>query len=219
MKIQEVRFIKSSPDYKDAPPPELPEYAFVGRSNVGKSSLINALTNRKGLAKTSSAPGKTQLINHFLVDEAWYLVDLPGYGYAKRDKKRRAQFLEMLGDYLELRPNLMATFLLIDGRHPPQENDLQTIEALGVKGIPFVLVFTKTDKRSKKQLQENLESYKQELLQSWESLPPIFLTSATEGKGMEDILQYIGEVNAYFDPSKIADAPPESSPEDASAES
>jgi GTP-binding protein len=193
--IKEVKFIKSSPEYKDCPEGNEPEYAFVGRSNVGKSSLINFLTGRKGLAKTSNTPGATKLINHFFVDESWYLVDLPGYGYAKIPKTVRAKFDKLIKDYLLHRKNLVCLFQLIDCRHEPQKNDLEFISWLGQNGIPFVLCFTKSDKLTSSELQKALKSYKNELLKRWESLPQIFITSTTASRGKEEILGFIDDTN------------------------
>jgi GTP-binding protein len=193
--IKKVQFIKSSPDYKSCPDGNEPEYAFVGRSNVGKSSLINFLTGQKGLAKTSNSPGATKLINHFLVDESWYLVDLPGYGYAKIAKTERAKFEKLIKDYLLYRKSLVCLFQLIDCRHEPQKNDLQFISWLGENKIPFVLCFTKTDKLTSSQLQKSLKIYKSELLKHWESLPQLFITSTTAKRGREEMLGLIDDTN------------------------
>ena len=193
--IKEVYFIKSSADYKNCPEGYEPEYAFVGRSNVGKSSLINFITGKKGLAKTSNTPGATKLINHFFVDESWYLVDLPGYGYAKIAKTERAKFEKLIKDYLLYRKNLVCLFQLIDCRHEPQKNDLEFLSWLGKNGVPFVLCFTKTDKLSSSQLQKSLKTYKNELLKQWESLPQIFMTSTTANRGKEEILGFIDDTN------------------------
>lgn len=176
----------------------MPEYAFTGRSNVGKSSLINYLTNRKGLAKISGKPGKTQLINHFLINKSWYLVDLPGYGYAKSSKDSREEWIKFVHKYLEHRPNLMCVMELIDARHAPQQNDLEFMEWMGKRGIPFVMVFTKTDKLKKNELQRNMEIYEAKMLETWESMPERFLTSASSKLGAEDLLNYIGETNKIF---------------------
>ncbi len=195
--IQSARFIKSSPGFYELPEPNRPEYAFTGRSNVGKSSLINMLTGRKKLAKTSSTPGKTRIINHFLINESWYLVDLPGYGYARVSKNDREKWSVLLNQYLLKRANLMCVFVLVDSRIPPQKNDLAFLEFLGQNQIPFALVFTKADKLSKQQLKDNIQEYKKGLLQVWETLPPYFVTSAKEGTGKEDILAFIAETNQY----------------------
>jgi GTP-binding protein len=193
--IKEVTFIKSSPDAKSCPEEKEPEYAFVGRSNVGKSSLINYITNQKKLAKTSNTPGLTKLINHFLVNDEWYLVDLPGYGYAKTGKAERAKFEKLIKDYLLHRKSMVCLFQLIDCRHEPQKNDLEFILWLGQNNIPFVLCFTKTDKLTSSQLQKSLKTYKNELMKQWESLPKIFLTSTTAFRGKEEILEFIEQTN------------------------
>lgn len=193
--IKEVKFIKSSPDTKSCPEGNEPEYAFVGRSNVGKSSLINYLTGNKKLAKTSGTPGVTKLINHFMVDDSWYLVDLPGYGYAKIAKNVRSKFDKLIKDYLLQRKTLVCLFQLIDCRHEPQRNDLDFITWLGQNVVPFVLCFTKTDKLSSNELQKSLKTYKNVLLKQWESLPKIFITSTTSNRGKEEILSFIEETN------------------------
>ncbi|GIV39094.1 MAG: putative GTP-binding protein EngB [Thermonema sp.] len=191
-------FIKSSKKVEDCPFPDKPEYAFLGRSNVGKSSLINMLVQRKNLAATSAQPGKTRLINHFLVDERWYLADLPGYGYAKVSKQERAAWQKIINDYLTQRPNLMCTFILMDLRLEPQAIDLEMIERLGSAGLPLAFVFTKADKLSRNQQQSNFARYRRALLQMWEELPPCFITSAVDGSGRDEILQFIEEVNQSF---------------------
>jgi len=196
MIIQDATFVSSNTTVAKCPETTLPEFAFIGRSNVGKSSLINMLTNRNKLAKTSSFPGKTQLINHFIINNNWYLVDLPGYGWAKVSKESREKWQKMIKAYLEQRRNLACVFLLIDSRHEPQKSDLDFIQLLGTLGVPFVLVFTKTDKQSLYKTQEALAAYKKKLLESWEELPPIFLTSAEEKKGRDEILNFIETVNA-----------------------
>ncbi len=193
MEIQDVRFVKSSPDEISCPQGNLPEYAFVGRSNVGKSSLINYLTDRKNLAKTSAQPGKTKLINHFLVDDCWYLVDLPGYGYAKVSKGERKSFMSLLYNYLERRASMVCLFVLIDSRHAPQNNDLEFIQWLGENQIPFALIFTKTDKLSALKLQQSIEQYKKTLLQTWESFPPFFISSTLAKTGRDEILRFIAD--------------------------
>lgn len=198
MNIKSSEYIKSSTRLDQCPRPDLPEYAFIGRSNVGKSSLINMLTGRKGLAKTSGTPGKTTLISHFLINENWYLVDLPGYGYAKRSKSDRESWKKMINYYLSKRENLMCTFILIDSRLPVQKSDSEFMEWMGSSRLPFVLVFTKTDKLSARQLDQNLESYKNTLLESWEELPEIFLTSATSKSGRDELLSFIEETNRIF---------------------
>ena len=171
-------FIESNTDWRKCPKPIFPEYALIGRSNVGKSSLINMLTERKALAKTSGTPGKTQLINHFLIQESFYFADLPGYGYAKVSKKNRAKFADFTIKYLTNRTNLMCVFVLIDSRIKPQKIDLEFMEFCGIKGIPFVMCFTKADKLKNKELEKNISDYKNTMLESWESLPEIFITSS-----------------------------------------
>jgi len=173
----------------------LPECAFIGRSNVGKSSLINMLTARKGLAMTSQKPGKTQLINHFIINDAWYLVDLPGYGYARLGKDSRDSLRRMIEDYVLERKELVLLFVLLDCRHDPQKIDLEFVQWLGEEGVPFALVFTKADKLSKGRLAANVEAYKAKLHEEWEELPPIFVTSSEERMGRDELLGYIEEVN------------------------
>ncbi|KRO70729.1 MAG: GTP-binding protein [Cryomorphaceae bacterium BACL11 MAG-121128-bin16] len=198
MTIKTAEFVISNTDYKRCPSPQMPEYAFIGRSNVGKSSLINALVNNKNLAKTSARPGKTQLINHFLINKTWYLVDLPGYGFAKISKTKRAEFHDMISEYLLNRTNLMCLFVLIDSRHNPQAIDQEFIQWLAENEIPFVLVFTKTDKLGKTVLLKNIEEYKLELLKQWEELPKIFITSAEKKTGLSEITTYIEQLNPHF---------------------
>ncbi len=198
MEIKKAIFLQSNTDYRKCPIDDKPEYAFIGRSNVGKSSLINMLVNNKKLALTSSRPGKTQLINHFLINDNWYLVDLPGYGYAKISKTSREKWSKMITDYLVFRDNLMLVFLLIDSRIPPQSNDLDFINKLATANIPFGIVFTKTDKNSKNQTNKNVEALKNILAQDWEQLPKIFISSAETRLGKEDILNYIEDCNKLF---------------------
>lgn len=193
-----ARFITSSAELSQCPEPSLPEYAFIGRSNVGKSSLINMITGQKMLAKTSSTPGKTQLINHFLVDERWYLVDLPGYGYARTGRKNRKKWETLIEKYLLKRENLLTTFILVDARHPMQESDRLVIGWFGENRLPFVLVLTKADKLSSAQRNANLEDYRQALLEEWEELPPIILSSAVNRMGRNEIYSYIEETNKLF---------------------
>ena len=195
MVIHDAQFIVSNIDYRQCPQDDKPEYAFIGRSNVGKSSLINLLTNRKSLAMTSSTPGKTLLINHFLINNEWYLVDLPGYGYARRGKKERDRLKKRIEEYVLGRTQMTLLFVLVDSRHEPQKIDLAFIEWLGENGIPFALVFTKSDKLSATKLQHQIEQYKQTLYESWEELPPIFVTSSTKGTGREELLDYIEQIN------------------------
>lgn len=198
MEIHKAEFLQSNSDFRKCPAPLMPEYAFAGRSNVGKSSLINYITGRKSLAKTSSTPGKTQLVNHFLIDDAWYLVDLPGYGYAKYSKEGREAWAKLVYAYLEFRKNLMCVMQLVDARHAPQKNDLEFMEWMGKREIPFVLLFTKTDKLSKTKLAANLEHYEAEMLKRWEIMPQQFYTSASAKVGAEGILRFIEETNTLF---------------------
>lgn len=188
-------FVKSAPKWTECPDPNMPEYAFIGRSNVGKSSLINMLAERKDLAKTSGTPGKTQLINVFQMQESWYLTDLPGYGYARVSKTKRGQFEKMITNYLTQRTNLVNTFVLIDSRIPPQKIDLEFMEWLGENQIPFAMIFTKIDKISSAALQKNLLNYKKEMLKTWESMPQVFTSSATGKIGRLEILNYITGLN------------------------
>jgi GTP-binding protein len=201
MEIINTKFIKSSPDYKQCPETGLPEYAFIGRSNVGKSSLINMLTGRKGLAKISGTPGKTQLINHFLINEAWYIVDLPGYGFAKISKSKKAHWEKMIRDYLLNRKNLRNSFLLIDSRHAPMISDLEFISWFGEQGLPFTLIFTKADKLSRPKLNLNLSAYKGVLAEMWEELPFSVVTSSSKLTGREEILALIDQMNGSFNDS------------------
>ena len=195
MVIKSAEFVISNSRVENCPTTGLPEYAFIGRSNVGKSSLINMLTARKGLAMTSQKPGKTQLINHFIINDAWYLVDLPGYGYARLGKDSRDSLRRMIEDYVLERKELVLLFVLLDCRHEPQKIDLEFIQWLGEEGVPFALVFTKADKLSKGRLAANVEAYKAKLHEEWEELPPIFVTSSEERMGRDELLGYIEEVN------------------------
>lgn len=195
MDIQKAEFITSSPRIEDCPEAAAPEYAFIGRSNVGKSSLINMLTQRKGLAKISGRPGKTQLINHFKINDKWYLVDLPGYGYAKVGKKARQTFQKIIEDYILERSSLANLFVLIDCRHEPQKIDLEFMEWLGQSEVAFSLVFTKTDKLSKVKLTKSIQRYNKRLLEDWAELPVQFVSSAENGAGRTEILSYIHTVN------------------------
>ncbi len=195
--IRSARFLVSNSNVDQCPKSAFSEYAFIGRSNVGKSSLINSLTNHKKLAKTSGTPGKTQLINHFLINDSWHLVDLPGYGYARASKKARNEFKKLINDYFSKREQLVNTFVLIDSRHQPQEIDVNFIGSLGKKGLPFSLVFTKTDKLTDRQLETIIATYKKQLKKDgWESYPPFFISSAKTGKGRDEILDYIDSINA-----------------------
>jgi len=195
MVIKSAEFVISNSRVEKCPTTGLPEYAFIGRSNVGKSSLINMLTARKGLAMTSQKPGKTQLINHFIINDAWYLVDLPGYGYARLGKDSRDSLRRMIEDYVLERKELVLLFVLIDCRHEPQKIDLEFIQWLGEEGVPFSLVFTKADKLSKGRLASNIEAYTAKLHEEWEELPPIFVTSSEERVGRDELLGYIEEIN------------------------
>lgn len=195
MEIKSAEFVISNTDVKKCPDNGLPEYAFIGRSNVGKSSLINMLTNRKGLAMTSSKPGKTLLINHFIINDNWYLVDLPGYGYATAGKSMREKLKNIIESYILYREELTCLFVLIDCRHDPQPIDIEFMEWLGENGIPFSIIFTKIDKLSKSRLSENLKAYRDKLFETWEELPPIFITSSEKGQGREELLGYIDEIN------------------------
>ena len=195
MVITSAEFIISNSRVEKCPTTGLPEYAFIGRSNVGKSSLINMLTGRKGLAMTSQKPGKTQLINHFLINKDWYLVDLPGYGYARLSRDGRDGLRKMIEDYILERTELVCLFVLLDSRLEPQRIDLEFIEWLGEEGIPFALVFTKADKLSKGKLAANIAAYKERLLQQWEELPPLFITSSEARMGRDELLSYIDGIN------------------------
>ena len=195
MIIKSAEFVISNSRVEKCPTTGLPEYAFIGRSNVGKSSLINMLTARKGLAMTSQKPGKTQLINHFIINDAWYLVDLPGYGYARLGKDSRDSLRRMIEDYVLERKELVLLFVLLDCRHDPQKIDLEFIQWLGEEGVPFALVFTKADKLSKGRLAANVEAYKAKLREEWEELPPIFVTSSEERMGRDELLGYIEGIN------------------------
>lgn len=204
MWIKSVSFVKSSQKWQDCPEPNLPEYAFIGRSNVGKSSLINAMMNHKDLAKTSQTPGKTQLINHFIVNDEWYLTDLPGYGYAKVSKSIRKDFEKLITNYILERRNLVNLFVLVDIRHEPQKIDLEFMEWCGESGVPFSIVFTKADKlKSETIIQKNREKYEQILLQSWEELPDIFITSAEKKTGTDGILSFIEKTNEMLKKQNI----------------
>ncbi|PVX52247.1 GTP-binding protein [Balneicella halophila] len=194
MNIKSAEFLMSNSKVHLCPEPNLPEFAFIGRSNVGKSSLINMLTERKSLAKTSSTPGKTQLINHFIINDEWYLVDLPGYGYAKMPEKPRKKLKAIIENYILGRENLTNIFVLIDSRHSPQQIDLEFMEWLGESQIPFSIIFTKTDKLSKGALLKNIETYRQEMLKVWEDMPPYFTSSSTKREGRDEILDYLDTI-------------------------
>lgn len=199
MQIKSAEFIMSNSIVAKCPPSRIPEYAFIGRSNVGKSSLINMLMQRKSLAKTSGRPGKTQLINHFLINKNWHLVDLPGYGYARVSKSSKKVFQKFITDYFLKREQLLCAFVLIDVRHDPQPIDLQFMEWMGEKQIPFNIIFTKADKLKPKALERHVELYLQKMLETWEEVPPYFVTSSADGTGREEVLNYIGEINESFD--------------------
>lgn len=194
--IKSAQYIISSPDVKDCPKTGKPEYAFIGRSNVGKSSLINMLCHNPKLAKTSQKPGKTLLINHFLINDEWYLVDLPGYGFAQTGLKQREALRRMIERYCLLREEMVCLFVLVDCRHEPQKIDLEFMAWLGENGVPFAIVFTKGDKLGKVRLKENVEAYKNRLLEEWEELPPVFVTSSETGLGGEELTEYIENVTA-----------------------
>jgi GTP-binding protein len=198
MEITSAEFIISNTDYKKCPKPDKPEYAFIGRSNVGKSSLINMLTGRTKLAKTSEVPGKTQLINHYLINKEWYLVDLPGYGWARVSKESRAKWERMIKEYLSQRENLECVLILIDSRLEAQEIDLEFMEWMGISGIPFVIVFTKADKQSVTKTKTLISTYKKKLLETWEELPQYFITSSEKKQGKDEILKFIDKLNSKF---------------------
>ena len=198
MEIKKAEFTLSAPMVSMCPKDTKPEYAFIGRSNVGKSSLINMLTNNKKLAKTSATPGKTLLINHFIINNEWYLVDLPGYGYAKRSKKEITRLEQMIQGYILQREQLVNVFVLIDVRLEAQKIDLEFIQWLGESSIPFAIVFTKADKLTANKVNANVEAYKKVLLETWEELPPIFVTSAEKKQGRDEVLDYIGQINKYL---------------------
>lgn len=194
MEIKSAEFVVSNTDVRKCPESKMPEYAFIGRSNVGKLSLINMITGKKGLAMTSSKPGKTQLINHFIINDSWYLVDLPGYGYAQRGKEGRENIRRIIEDYILEREQLTNLFVLLDCRLEAQKIDLEFMEWLGENEIPFSIVFTKIDKLGGGKLRENLNAYTKKLLESWEELPPILLTSSEKKEGKEELLNYIDEI-------------------------
>lgn len=195
MKITSAEFVISNTDVLKCPNSKLPEYAFIGRSNVGKSSLINNLTGKKKLAMVSGKPGKTRLINHFLINKNWHLVDLPGYGYAKVSKTEKKKFQRFIESYFEKRHQLVNAFVLVDLRHEPQPLDLEFMQWLGVNAIPFSIIFTKADKLKPKAAEKNLAAYQEQLLTHWEELPPYFVTSSQTGQGKEDVLNYIDNIN------------------------
>ena len=198
MIVSSAEFVKSSQELNQCPQPDMPEFAFIGRSNVGKSSLINMLVDKKDLAKTSSQPGKTQLINHFLINEEWYLVDLPGYGYAKTSMENRKKWRKMIEDYLLKRVNLLTVFVLVDSRLEPQKIDLEFINFLGENQVPITLIFTKTDKQSAKKTEESLERFKESLSEYWEELPEIILTSSEKRGGRDEVFETIENIIPFF---------------------
>jgi len=195
MHIKSAEFVVSNQDVEKCPDTKLPEYAFIGRSNVGKSSLINMLTSRKSLAKTSGRPGKTQLINHFIINKNWYLVDLPGYGYARVSKKAKKTFQKFITAYFEKRKQLVSAFILVDIRHEPQPIDLDFMQWMGENQIPFSIIFTKADKLKPKVIEDHIDAYKKVLLETWEDVPNYFITSATKDIGKDELLNYIDEIN------------------------
>ena len=201
--IIRAEYVASAVKASQFPEGEEPEVAFIGRSNVGKSSLINAMLNHKDLAKTSQTPGKTQLINHFIINEAWYLTDLPGYGYARVSKVMRKDFEKLITNYILNRKNLVNLFVLVDVRHTPQKIDLEFIEWCGENGVPFSIVFTKADKLKPNAVLTNVENYRNELLKTWEDLPEIYVTSAEKKEGGDEILKFIGETNAFLENNKV----------------
>lgn len=205
MQIKSAKFEISNSDVAKCPATAMHEYAFIGRSNVGKSSLINMLTGNRKLAMTSATPGKTTLINHFLINNEWYIVDLPGYGYAQRSKTDRDKLQTIIEDYVLERPQMTSLFVLVDSRHKPQKIDMEFMEWLGENGVPFAIVFTKIDKLSRTAAENNIEAYKQELLKQWEELPPIFVTSSERGEGREELLNYIEELNQLPVSTELAD--------------
>lgn len=200
MKIKSAEFVVSNSEVSKCPDSKLPEYAFIGRSNVGKSSLINMLTERKSLAKTSGRPGKTQLINHFLINQSWYLVDLPGYGYARVSKSAKKTFQKFITAYFEKREQMICAFVLIDSRHKPQAIDLEFMQWLGEHQVPFCIIFTKADKLKPKALERNINDYQAEMLQTWTEMPQFFISSSTNGSGRDEILEYIDNINEQFAP-------------------
>lgn len=198
MKIKSAEFVVSNSEVAKCPDSKLPEYAFIGRSNVGKSSLINMLTERKNLAKTSGRPGKTQLINHFLINQSWHLVDLPGYGYARVSKTAKKTFQKFITAYFEKREQMICAFVLIDSRHKPQPIDLEFMAWLGEHQVPFCIIFTKADKMKPKALERNINDYQAEMLQTWTEMPRYFISSSSNGMGRDEILEYIDNINEQF---------------------
>jgi GTP-binding protein len=203
MQIKSAEFLMSNSEVAKCPKDRLPEYAFIGRSNVGKSSLINMLMQRKSLAKTSGRPGKTQLINHFLVNKNWYLVDLPGYGYARVSKSSKKVFQKFITNYFEKREQMVLAFVLVDCRHEPQPIDLEFMQWMGESGIPFNIIFTKADKLKPKALERNIAAYTEKMLEAWEEMPHYFVTSASDSTGREKVLNYIDELNNSIQTSEF----------------
>ncbi|HBC04899.1 MAG TPA: ribosome biogenesis GTP-binding protein YihA/YsxC [Aequorivita sp.] len=203
MQIKSAEFLMSNSEVAKCPKDRLPEYAFIGRSNVGKSSLINMLMQRKSLAKTSGRPGKTQLINHFLVNKNWYLVDLPGYGYARVSKSSKKVFQKFITNYFEKREQMVLAFVLVDCRHEPQPIDLEFMQWMGESGIPFNIIFTKADKLKPKALERNIAAYTEKMLETWEEMPHYFVTSASDSTGREEVLNYIDELNNSIQTSEF----------------
>lgn len=199
MNISSARFVVSNSDVRKCPEGDLHEFAFIGRSNVGKSSLINMLTGRKGLALTSATPGKTMLINHFLINDSFYIVDLPGYGYAQRGRENREKLRSIIENYILNRWQMTCLFVLIDSRHEPQKIDVEFLEWLGTNGVPFAIVFTKGDKQGPERLKTNVNEYCEKLLETWEELPPVFVTSSVKGNGRDELLDYIEELSKIKD--------------------
>jgi GTP-binding protein len=200
--ITSAEFVISNTDVRKCPNDSKPEYAFIGRSNVGKSSLINTLTQKSGLAKTSSKPGKTLCINHFLVNNEWYIVDLPGYGYAKCSKETRERIRKIIEGYILNRESMTLLFVLIDSRHEPQKTDTDFMQWLGENGVPFSIIFTKADKMGKTKLESNIALYRRKMLQQWEELPPMFVTSSEDKRGREELLEYISQINTMINTNK-----------------
>ncbi|MBG44188.1 MAG: YihA family ribosome biogenesis GTP-binding protein [Aequorivita sp.] len=203
MQIKSAEFVMSNSEVAKCPKDRLPEYAFIGRSNVGKSSLINMLMQRKSLAKTSGRPGKTQLINHFLVNKNWYLVDLPGYGYARVSKSSKKTFQKFITNYFEKREQMVLAFVLVDCRHEPQPIDLEFMQWMGESGIPFNIIFTKADKLKPNALKRNIAAYTEKMLETWEEMPPYFVTSASDSTGRDEVLNYIDELNNSIQTSEF----------------
>lgn len=203
MQIKSAEFVMSNSDVAKCPKDRMPEYAFIGRSNVGKSSLINMLMLRKSLAKTSGRPGKTQLINHFLVNKNWYLVDLPGYGYARVSKSSKKVFQKFITNYFEKREQMVLAFVLVDCRHEPQPIDMEFMQWMGESGVPFNIIFTKADKLKPKVLERSIQVYSEKMLETWEEMPPYFITSASDSSGRDEVLNYIEELNNSIQTSEF----------------